>query len=214
MTKRIIETEAVTHRTKNALDLAARQEGVPVEQLLGHVAPKAPVRGWGSVLTIIICMTISFSAAWFFQADRLDGGNTVLAESKQPASLSTAEIVNNILKATGDDINRSLGKSGGNVIHRVMRPKTPTEVIDSLATTGADFNFRRVKDGRTPLAVALHRGAYVQIIHILTHYRDKVDLTIENNNGRCFNEILMFKLTNPTQQDPRLVAIKKLVEEA
>ena len=38
-TKEIIE---VTHREKNLLTLAARQKGVPIEQLLAHVAPVPP----------------------------------------------------------------------------------------------------------------------------------------------------------------------------
>ena len=38
-TKEIIE---VTHREENLLTLAARQKGVPIEQLLAHVAPKIP----------------------------------------------------------------------------------------------------------------------------------------------------------------------------
>ena len=214
MTKRIIESEDVTHQTKNDLDLAARREGVPVEQLLGHVAPEAPVRYWGTALTLIICMTASFTIAWFWQAERLaDDGDVALASSKQP-SLSMAEMQRNILELTGGEINRPLGRSGGNIVHRAMHPRGTTELIDYLATTDADFNFRRRKDGATPMIIALHRRAYGAILHVLVHHREKVDLDITNNKGNSFRDILMFKLTDPNLEDPRLVAIKNLIEEA
>ena len=38
-TKEIIE---VTHQENNLLPLSARQKGVPIEQLLAHVAPNPP----------------------------------------------------------------------------------------------------------------------------------------------------------------------------
>lgn len=214
MTKRITETEDVTHETKNALDLAARKEGVPVEQLLGHVAPKAPVRYWGAALTLIICMTASFTIAWFWQAERLaDDGHVALAPIEQP-NLSMTEMQRNILELTGEDMNRPLGKSGGNIVHRALHSPSSAELIDYLATTGADFNFRRQSDGATPMIIALHRGAYGAILHVLIHHREKVDLGITNNKGNSFREILMFKLTNSNLKDPRLVAIKNLIEEA
>lgn len=214
MTKRIIETEDVTHKTKNDLDLAARREGVPVEQLLGHVAPKVPVRYWGAALTLIICMTASFTTAWFWQAERLaDDGDVALAPSEQP-NLSMTEMQRKVLEITGGDINRQLGKTGGNIVHRAMIPQSSTELIDYLATTDADFNFRRQSDGATPMIAALHRRAYGAILHVLIHHREKVDLDITNNKGNSFREILMLKLTNPKLKDPRLVAIKNLIEEA
>ena len=214
MTKRIIETEDVTHKTKSDLDLAARREGVPVEQLLGHVAPKSPVRYWGAALILIICMTASFTTAWFWQAERLaDDGDVALASSEQP-SLSVAEMQRKVLEITGGDINRPLGKTGGNIVHRAMIPECSAGLIDYLATTDADFNFRRQADGSTPMIAALHRRAYCAIMHVLIHHRESGDLDIANNKGNSFREILMFKLTNPKVKDPVLVAIKNLIEEA
>ena len=42
MATKIKEIIEVTHREKNLLTLAARQKGVPIKQLLAHVAPKQP----------------------------------------------------------------------------------------------------------------------------------------------------------------------------
>ena len=42
MANKIKETEWVVPKKKDILDLIALQEGVPIEQLLAHVAPKPP----------------------------------------------------------------------------------------------------------------------------------------------------------------------------
>ena len=42
MANKIKETEWVVPEKKDILDLIALQEGVPIEQLLAHVAPKPP----------------------------------------------------------------------------------------------------------------------------------------------------------------------------
>tara|TARA_Y100000004_G_scaffold41900_1_gene45734 strand:+ start:280 stop:486 length:207 start_codon:yes stop_codon:yes gene_type:complete len=42
MATKIKEIIEVTHREKNLLTLAARQKGVPIEQLLARVAPEPP----------------------------------------------------------------------------------------------------------------------------------------------------------------------------
>lgn len=210
MTKRIKETEGVTHQTKNALDLAARQEGVPVEQLLGHVAPKAPVRYWGSALTLIICMTASFTTAWFWQAERLaDDGDVALASRERP-SLGEAAMWKELLRVTGGDFNKPLGAAGGNSVHLAMRNSENYQLIDYLATTDADFNFRS-KRGVTPLMAAAHRGTYGNIIYVLTHYRDKVDLTIKNNNGKTLADVCMLKLNSTGQRDPMLAQVISLI---
>ena len=210
MTKRIIETEDVTHQTKNALGLAARREGVPVEQLLGHVAPKAPVRYWGAALTLIICMTASFTTAWFWQAERLaDDGHVALTSRERP-SLEEAEMWKELLRVTGGDFNKPLGEAGGNSVHIAMRRSENYQLIDYLATTDADFNFRR-KGGVTPLMAAAHRGAYGNIIYVLTHYRDKVDLTIKNNNGKTLADVCMLKLNSTGQRDPMLTQVISLI---
>ena len=210
MTKRITETEDVTHEAKKALGLAARKEGVPVEQLLGHVAPKAPVRYWGSALTLIICMTASFTTAWFWQAERLaDGGDVVLAPRERP-SLGGAEMRKKILRITGGDFNRPLGKVGGNSVHLAMRNNGNYQLIDYLATTDADFNFQR-GGGVTPLMAAAHRGAYGKIIYALTHYRDKIDLTIKNDHGKTLADVCMLKLNSTGQRDPMLAQVISLI---
>jgi hypothetical protein len=210
MTKRIIETEDVTHQTKNALGLAARREGVPVEQLLGHVAPKAPVRYWGAALTLIICMTASFTTAWFWQAERLADDGDVALTSRERPSLEEAEMRKEILRITGGDFNKPLGEAGGNSVHLAMRSGENYQLIDYLATTDADFNFRR-KYGVTPLMAAAHKGNYGNIIYVLTHYRHKVDLTIKNDHGKTLADVCMLKLNSTGQRDPMLAQVISLI---
>lgn len=210
MTKRIIETEDVTHQTKNDLDLAARREGVPVEQLLGHVAPKVPVRYWGSALTLIICMTASFTTAWFWQAERLADDGDVALTSRERPSLGEAEMRKELLRVTGGDFNKPLGEAGGNSVHLAMRNDGNYQLIDYLATTDADFNFQR-KGGATPLMSAAHRGAYGKIIYVLTHYRHKVDLTIKNDHGKTLADVCMLRLNSTGQRDPMLAQVISLI---
>tara|TARA_R110002020_G_C16099311_1_gene758567 strand:+ start:112 stop:753 length:642 start_codon:yes stop_codon:yes gene_type:complete len=101
------------------------------------------------------------------------------------------EMLAKIISISDGNINKDRG-NGSTAIHSIFTPRNPTEFIDLCMAQGADLNARNSR-GQTPLMKGMHRGAYELIIHVLIHYPDRVDLTIENPMGLTLFDMAIVK---------------------
>ncbi len=228
MTKRIKESIELTPDEREKLESIASMEGIPTDQLLGHVAPKK-VRtfAWktmtaSALITAMVCATIII----FYQskATRLAEQNSELREimgySQMSTTLAKQSLIPKLMPHLAGKRDQA-GRTGFYTFFILGRIPESKGFLDAAPQTlnvprfvgkfDSTGGFRKEQsNGAHPIAMAITKGRYVAVNWLLDHLEDPAtEISWDYKGHRNANGIhgALVMMLKQTPHDPELLAL-------